>query len=56
MAFALGELLAERARHDITVAHHLTYVTGKPEEGGSRGPADIVLASAQGKRCRGLRW
>ena len=28
-AFALGELFAERARHDVTVAHLLTYVIGE---------------------------
>lgn len=39
----LGELLAERARHDITVAHHLTYVTGKPEEGDRVDPQILSL-------------
>lgn len=52
-ALAPGELVAERARHDVAVAHSLgaRYRRG-PEEEGSRGRTNVILACAQGKRRR----
>ena len=50
-AFALGELFAERARHDLCVGHLLTYVTGESRKGMIR--VDVQILSLLPRKVRG---